>query len=175
MEELDREVLAAIAGDVLEPGLVDEVVTAAKQMFKSTRKAETTTHQRRELARLEREQARLTDAIAAGADAPAVIARLKATETKRRELVTALETARTCQAPAWEEIEKRVRQRLTDWRSLLTGDVPQVRVALRQLLTTPVTFTPFVKNGRRGVRFEGRVGLQALFGGDWVMSFLRHR
>ena len=35
MEALDREVLAAIAGDVLTPQLVEEVVGAARQMFEA--------------------------------------------------------------------------------------------------------------------------------------------
>jgi len=33
MEALDREVLAAIAGDVLNPSLVEEVVAAARVMY----------------------------------------------------------------------------------------------------------------------------------------------
>ena len=53
------------------------------------------------------------------------------------------------------EIERRVRKNLGDWRSLITGDVAQARQGFRRLLTTPILFTPFVKNGRRGIRFEG--------------------
>jgi hypothetical protein len=37
-----------------------------------------------------------------------------------------------------------------------------VLVDLRQLLTTPILFTPFVARGRRGIRFEGRIGLAAV-------------
>ena len=43
---------------------------------------------------IEREQSRLTDAVAAGADAPILIQRLKTTEAKRRELAAALATRR---------------------------------------------------------------------------------
>jgi len=55
--------------------------------------------------------------------------------------------------------------RVQVWRSLLTGDVAQARDGFRQLLSTPILCTPFVKNGRRGLRFEGRIGADALFGG----------
>jgi hypothetical protein len=105
--------------------------------------------------------------VAAGADAPVLIQRLKTTEAKRRELAAALATT-THQAPAWREIERRVRQSLTDWRSLIQGDVAQARQAFRQLLTTPIAFTPFVERGRRGIRFEGRIGLAAVRGGEVV-------
>jgi hypothetical protein len=61
---------------------------------------------------------------------------------------------------------KPVRFSLADWRSLLTGDVARAREAFRQLLTTPIRFTPFVdKKGFHALRFEGRVGLDAVFGG----------
>jgi hypothetical protein len=64
---------------------------------------------------------------------------------------------------------------LKDWRSLLTGDVAQARQGFRQLLTTPIRFTPFVERGFRAIRFEGRLDLAAVFGGGVVMSFLRDR
>jgi hypothetical protein len=50
----------------------------------------------------------------------------------------------------------------------LTGDVAQARQGFRQLLTTPIVFTPFVAGGRRGIRFEGRIGLAAVLGGEVV-------
>jgi hypothetical protein len=49
-----------------------------------------------------------------------------------------------------------MRQHLTDWRSLLTGDVAQVRPAFREVLRGPITFTPVVERGYRAIRFEGR-------------------
>lgn len=60
------------------------------------------------------------------------------------------------------------RRSITDWRSLFTGDVAQARQGFRQLLTTPILLTPFVERGRRGIRFEGRIGLAAVLGGEVV-------
>jgi hypothetical protein len=99
---------------------------------------------------------------------PALVARLRATEARRRELRAQLERLRTpLSRPAWRELEQRMRQRLTDWRSLLTGDdVVQARQGFRQLLAAPIQFTPFVdERGYRAIRFEGRWGLEAVFGG----------
>jgi hypothetical protein len=117
-----------------------------------------------ELAALDREQARLTEAIAAGADMPVVIARLRDTERRRAEL-SVLET---CKQPHWHDIERELRQSLVHWRSTLLGDVSQAREAFRRLLNGPIVFTPIVDRGYRAIRFEGRIGLKAIFGAEMV-------
>jgi len=53
---------------------------------------------------------------------------------------------------------------LADWRSTLSRDVASVRDAFRKLFTRPIRFEPFIEDGRRGVRFEGRIGLEAVLG-----------
>ena len=164
MDAIDRAVLAKIAGDVLNPELAEEIVSAARKIYGSTT-PDTREQLRRDLDAVEREQARLTEAVAAGADVPVLVERLRGTERRRQELNQALNASVTRQAPAWNEIERRVRKNLGNWRSLITGDVAQARQGFRRLLTTPILFTPFVKNGRRGIRFEGRIGQDALFGG----------
>ncbi len=166
MEAFDREVLAAIAGDVQV--VVDEIIAEARAQFERSTKEVRGDDGQRNLEAIEREQARLTDAIAAGAEAPALVARLKATETRRRELVAALDEAPQACSPPWSEIERRMHKSLRDWRSLLQGDVPEIRQAFRELLRSPIYFTPFVENGRRGIRFEGRLGLDAILGGELV-------
>jgi hypothetical protein len=87
-------------------------------------------------------------------------------DRKRLDLVGQLKRVQAgSQRPAWREIEASVRRQLADWRSLLTSDVSKSRQAFRQLLTMPIKFTPFVERGYRGVRFEGRCDLDAVFGG----------
>ena len=76
---------------------------------------------------------------------------------RRLALIATLKASATVQAA---RDERRIRESLQEWRSLLLGDVAQARQAFRQLLTTPIMFTPFVERGRCGVRFEGRVGLE---------------
>jgi hypothetical protein len=147
----------------------DEVIAAAKTMFDASQQADGRDRWRRDLASVERQQARLTDAIAAGGYVPILVERLRATEAKRRELAERLADRRHERGiPAWPQIEQRMRQSLADWRSLLTGDVAEARTGFRQLLTAPILLTPFVENGCRGVSFEGRIGLSAIFGGAVV-------
>ena len=168
MGEIDRAVLGAIAGDVLAPDLVEEIVAEARAQFGASSGPDVRYRLRYDLAAVEQEQARLADAISAGADAPVLVERLKVTEQRRRELAASLEAEQTRRRPAWREIERRARRSLADWRALLTGDVVRARAAFRQLLTEPITFTPYHENGRRGLRFEGRVGLEAVLGGEVV-------
>ncbi len=154
---IDREVLGAIAGDVLSSDVVEEVVREAHALFGYSARADVEADQRRELEKLEREQTRLTDAIAPGAAVPALVSRLQETERRRLSLGSALDQAsRRPQPPAWATIERRVRQSLGDWRALLQADVPAVRDAFRQLLAGRTAFEPFIDGARRGVRFTGR-------------------
>jgi len=140
-----REVLAALAGDVLRPDLVEAIVTEARTMFEAFKVTDARSERCRELAAVQREQARLTDAIAAGADAAVIVDRLRVTEAKRRDLVASLEASQSRPVPAWREIERQVRQSLDDWRSRFSGDdVAAACAGFRQLLTSPIMLTPFV-------------------------------
>ena len=169
MEARDRAVLAALAGDVLESAIVEDVIAEARQSFEGAAQIDARDQVARELATVEREQARLADAVAAGGDIPILLGRLKATETKRRELQAQIQGMHApAKRPVWRDVEGRIQKRLADWRTLLAGDPGRAREALRQLLTTPIVFTPFEENGRRGLRFEGRVGLEAVVGGEFV-------
>lgn len=172
MADLDREVLAAVMGDVLSPHLVDAVVEQARQMHAAVASGDEGSDReaRTELEKVQREQARLTDAIAAGGHFPALLRRLEETERRRLDLTSRLQmSAAPGTLPAWRDVERRVRESLIDWRSTLLGDdVAGARQAFRQLLTTPIVCTPFVQGSRRTLTFEGKVGLEAVFGGDLV-------
>ena len=166
MDEIDRAVLAKIAGDILNPDLAEEIVRTARQIHGSSSNPDIRGQLRRDLEAVEREQARLTEALAAGADVPVLVKRLHGTERRRQELTQALNASVTRQVPSWSEIERRVRRRLVDWRLLVTSDVAQAREGFRRMLKAPILFTPFIRDGRRGLRFEGQIGLDALFAGE---------
>jgi site-specific DNA recombinase len=172
MADLDRAVLTSILGEALGPALVDRVFATAKRRFEQTAQPNHAAQLERALAAVERELARMTTAIASGAgEVPALVARLRTTEAKRRALVVEVEQARqTRPAPRWRDVEAGMRQRLADWRSTLAGKVATVRDGFRQLLTTPIRCTPCVVNGFRAIRFEGRIGLAAIFGGELVTN-----
>jgi hypothetical protein len=84
-----------------------------------------------------------------------LVERLRQTERRDEELTAALEARQTRQAPAWAEIERRVRRSLADWRSLMTRDVAEARQRFRRLLRTPIMFTPFADGGRHGCASRG--------------------
>jgi hypothetical protein len=159
MEAVDNEVLAAIAGDALRPDLVNEIVDAAREMYETAQRPDHTAVARPELDKLERAGAnhrgdsplrRRRDSGGAAAKHGSAAARADRNAEGIRDGAGA-RVARD---------ERRIRESLQEWRSLLLGDVAQARQAFRQLLTTPIMFTPFVERGRCGVRFEGRVGLE---------------
>ena len=100
MEAIDRAVLGAIAGDVLVPDLVEEIVAEARAQFEASNRPDARDQLRRDLDAVEQQQARLTDAIAAGADAPVLVERMQATERRRRELVASLEAQQGRRRPA---------------------------------------------------------------------------
>ena len=127
---------------------------------------------RRDLAAVEREQARLTEAVATTGPIQVVVERLRTTEAKRRALVAELERSRHARPNrSWREVEQRMRNGFADWRARLRGDVvADVREAFRKLLTAPIRFTPGVERGYRVIRFEGRIGLAAILGGELVTN-----
>src|SRR3954468_17352370 len=52
---------------------------------------------------------------------------------------------------------------LADWRTRLQGNVAVACEAIRALLTSPIKFTSVVDRGYCAIRFEGRIGLAAMF------------
>jgi len=64
-----------------------------------------------------------------------------------------------------EGLERRLREKLTDWRGLLMRNVTEGRAVLRTLLMGPIRFTPIVDERRRGYAFEGLITLDRLLGG----------
>ena len=103
----------------------------------------------RDLATVTAEIGRLTDAIASGADLSAVIVALKARDARRTAIEGQLRTftARAAQNDA-QAFRDALRERLADWRSLLSRQVPQARQIVKKLLAGTITFTP----ERQGVR-----------------------
>jgi hypothetical protein len=62
-------------------------------------------------------------------------------------------------------LERRLREKLADWRGLLTRNVTEGRAVLRTLLIEPVRFTPVTEERRSGYVFEGVIALDRLLAG----------
>ena len=58
-----------------------------------------------------------------------------------------------------------MREKLADWRGLLTRDVASGREVLRTLLVGPLRFTPVDEPKRRGYRFTRAIALEGVIGG----------
>lgn len=166
MTEIDQELLATISGD-LTPALAQEYLEAARQQYEAASRPGYHAKLQRDLAGLEREQARLTEALATGRErVPALVARLQSADARRRDLEAALMGSQARGRPAWRDLEQRITRRLADWQTRLAGHLADVRQAFRELLAAPIVFEPCVVRGRRGIRFRGQLGLAAVFGGE---------
>ena len=127
-------------------------------------RATTLDQHRTELLNIERELARLTDAIASGGEMSALLTALKARQARQEELRRAIAEAERQQDVRFDRraIELKVRERLTNWRALLTGHVGDGRELFRQVLRGPIRLTP-QKEATPYYQFEGEVELGRLF------------
>ena len=120
---------------------------------------------RADLATIEREIARLTEAIATGGEMAALLDALKTRQTRQSDLQRVIARADGQKPPQINRtsIERQVRERLTRWRSMLTTHAQDSRQLFREALVGPIRFTPEKAAGV--YRFEGEVALGELFTG----------
>jgi hypothetical protein len=163
MGEFDREVVATI----VEAVMGNDISSAARSLQRPGG-CSTIPHNQNKWISCSAEwggragTSQLTEALATGTQqVPILVERLRATEAKRRQLLTQLEQCRrTSQRPAWHDIEKRIRRSLTDCRSTLTGDV--ARAAWRVQTSSRDTDSVHAHCRARtpSDRFEGRTGFE---------------
>lgn len=158
MEIADQAVLGAISENVLRPEIVDAVVAGVFEALRQPAAADTSAT---ELATLDREIERLTDAIAGGGDMPSLLAALRARQRRRDDLMLAQRAITVTKVADRRVVEQTIRERLTDWRGLLTRNVQDGRGLLKQLLKDPIRFVP----ERDAYRLEGEAFLGLLAGG----------
>lgn len=157
MEVADAAVLGAIAEDVLRPEVVEAVVSG---VFDALCEPEAVDTSAAELLTLDREIARLTEAIAGGGELPSLLAALRVRQQRRDDLIR----RRPARVPVLADrrtMETTIRERVTDWRGLLTRNVADGRMLLKQILDGPVRFTPEAGS----YRLEGMASFGALLAG----------
>lgn len=109
---------------------------------------------RHELQRLEREIRHYTAAVAAGGDVPFLVAQLRATDDRRREIAARLRVVETTVAGLNPRtVLADLRTMLADWRSLMFGEPVQARGIVRQLIVGKLELAPDAD--RRGFTFSG--------------------
>lgn len=160
MENVDRAVLGALASDVLKPEVVDAVIRGVIDAMSPDRQRGGQLDVAAELVAVDREIARLTEAIATAGDIPPLVAALQGRQARRTQLLAARQPSRHTSAPSRHTLEQAVRARLEDWRGLLTRNVQGARQLLREVLEGPLKFTP--ENG--AYRFEGHAAMGRLLG-----------
>jgi site-specific DNA recombinase len=164
-ERIDDAVLQALGGDVLRPAIVSAVLDGVFEAMKPAARGASREQARAELATVEREISRLTDAIATGGPMDALLRALKARQARHVALQQAIAAATEQQASRVDRrsVERRVRARLASWRTLLSGHVQDGRELFRQVLDGPIRFRPDAE--AREYHFEGNIGLGRLFAG----------
>jgi site-specific DNA recombinase len=166
MAAIDAEVLVTLREEILKPAIVERAITLALEARAPARQdeqRETLVHAR-ETARAEVE--RLADAIQRGGPIDILIARLSAAQDRRTEIEAQLLATSAIVAPVVaRDLERRLRDKLADWRELLVRNVESGRDVLRALLVGPLQFTPIVEDRRRAYAFKGAVALERLVSG----------
>jgi hypothetical protein len=162
IERVDGAVLGEIGGKVLRPAVVMAIVDGVLEAMRPG--AGDDERLRDELCRIEREIARLADAIAAGGPLSSLVERLKAREQRRDELTRtiAARDGLTVRRFDRKTIEQQARAHCDRWRELLSaGDVQEGRALLREVLEGPIRFTP----DARTCRFDGLLSFHKVLAG----------
>ena len=162
-ERVDEAVLKTLGGDVLRPAVVRAVLDGVAEAMKPGTADRGLDALSAEHETIERELARLSEAIAAGGQLGSLLDALKARQLRRDELVAQLAVRRRVDVGRFDRrtIEATARGHLTRWRSLLTKHTADGRQLLREVLAGPLRFTPEGKT----YRFDGEAALGRLLAG----------
>ena len=147
MPRADATVLKAVLADFLDADVIEAVVTRALEQRRPAAEEAAATRARieRSLADLDQEIARLADAIAAGGELPGLVRALTAREDRRQTLhaeLTGLSRIAEVGTVDRETLATAIRQRVEEWRGLLTRQTSHARQLLRKLVDGPMIFTP---------------------------------
>ena len=163
IDRVDDAVLRTLGGDVLRPAVILAVVDGVLAALEPRNLAQEIAQMRSEREAVEREMGNLVKAIAAGGPLETLVVELKARETRRGELVTAITGREAVDVGRFNRkaIEQAVRDQLNNWRTVLTRHVADARQLLREVLAGPLRFTPV----ERTYRFEGEASIGRLVAG----------
>jgi hypothetical protein len=64
-----------------------------------------------------------------------------------------------------KQVERELRAKLTEWRSLLRRHIPQARQVLKKLLAGPLVFTPHREDGQRWYEFRAPIAVGRILSG----------
>jgi DNA invertase Pin-like site-specific DNA recombinase len=144
MADLDTDVCATLARDVLTPARVERTIRRAIELHAASPDTVAERHQAltRELRRLEQEIGRLTGAIATGAPLPSLLEALHQRERTRAELQAQLEhlNGLTRAATRWEGggLAEELAARMAEWQEVLHRPVGAGAAGAAEAVRGPV-------------------------------------
>ena len=141
MAHAETVILDALREALLDPDVLEAAIHRAAARLSTDQN--TSDLAAAELRQLDAELARLTDAIAAGGDAPALVQAIQVREERRRTVHRQVQArARTASALDLRAITTDLRTRVQEWRTLLDATVPEARALLRLLVIDRLTMKP---------------------------------
>jgi hypothetical protein len=156
-------VLDALNASVLDPVAVEQALRDLTDALRqqACQRPEVEAARRAQLAEVDAQLGRLTEAITLGAGrVPTLVKQLAALQRQRDQLADALAMA-TMTACLPRDLRGQLEHRLADWRTAMARNVQQARQLLRRLLVGRLVFTPTPA----GVEFVGQVTLGNLLAG----------
>ena len=161
MEATDRAVLTALEEKVLRPDVLVETVRKAVARFQSdgANISERRHSLSEEVATVEKELTRLTEAVAQGGNLSSLIDAIKEREQRRTSLQASLSSLSGLESVKLLD-ERRLERDLSlhlaeQWQGLLTRHTLQARQIVRKLLVGRLRFIPYKNKGQRGYTFTG--------------------
>ena len=168
MRAADDAILETVSGYVLDPEIIEGAIADALRDLRPTR--ETVEAKRAallaDLRTLAEEQARYVAAIAVAGEVEALARALKDREQRRARLqqeLAALDTVERLSTFDVRQVERDLRARVAEWRSLMRRQTPLARQVLSRLLDGRVAWTPRKDAGL--YEFAGRAKYDRLLSG----------
>ena len=170
MDRSDAAVLEAIQNDVMNPDVIAATLRKALARLKPTAKAAQArrAEMERQLVDVNKQIERLTEALAVGGNVQTLVQAITNREEQRDTLtrqIASLAGAERAGQVDWTMVEKQLRGKLEEWRSLLRRHVPQARQVHKKLLSGPIRFTPHREGGERYYTFSAQLNLGKLLAG----------
>ena len=167
MDTADAAVIETLLDELLTPerlaGVMERLLARAKAVQASPDAARAAVE--RQLADVESALSRLTAAVAAGGDVPALVEAIKVQDSQRRGLQRRLDALTQPPVTFDGALERRLRAAVREWRDVLGRQIAQARQIVTKLLANRLTFTPESQNGRCGFRFQATGTVEKLVAG----------
>ncbi len=158
--DADRAVLDALRDDILRPDVVRDAIAEAVRRLRAAERRGDVADLRARLARVERELARLTSAVASGADAASLLAAITEREREAadvRRLIAEAEAVAKLPSLDAARLGADLERRLEDWRGVLAREPVAARQGLRKLIVGRLRFDPDPARRRYRLSGQGRL------------------